>query len=475
MSVAISARAQVLSHVWFSPLAQLIMAVAPGTGSPAGIQAAIALLDAGLSSLLDGKGVSALSQAKLALAGYVTVAHLALVEDTRAEFRQWLAVGLGLDVAADPTCKLEVTTLVGCWEAAKLRFERRNAADAEAAASRLPKIVPRIEHLELRAKFELQHYKLEDAVTPSKALLESLFESIEEGELKPLALKDLVSVDEADDQDEMIAGFDSSGALRLKKGRKEVPPPVNSEQFRRRMKVLGHLYAFCKIRYPSKPWLADFSSRLFEVHADFFCGEQVMGLQAKNEDGLVVSTPSFQLCLSYDYQLRKEVGKLVNQGSTLKAALEAATRDTTIRERFFTTPCAMQVRAAFSGPNRGNHWDPGATQAAGQARNRNPSTDGNSGKGQLSKKSRKSGDRRNAKGKGKGGRATHTPDGRQLCFGYNNTAGCTTKACARVHCCQGCFGKHPLHSCPAANAAAAGPSTALANPAAPAAARPAGG
>ena len=69
MSVAISARAQVLSHVWFSPLAQLIMAVAPGTGSPAGIQAAIALLDAGLSSLLDGKGVSALSQAKLALAG----------------------------------------------------------------------------------------------------------------------------------------------------------------------------------------------------------------------------------------------------------------------------------------------------------------------------------------------------------------------------------------------------------------------
>ena len=248
------------------------MAVAPGTGSPAGIQAAIALLDAGLGSLLDGKGVTALSQAKLALAGYVTVAHLALVEDTRAEFRPRLKDGLGLDVVTDPTCKLEVTTLVGCWEAAKLRFERRNAADAEASASRLPKIVPRIEHLELRSKFEKQHYELQDAVTPSKALLESMFESIEEGELKPLALKDLVSVDEADDQDQMLAGFDSSGTLRLKKGHKEVPGPSNSEGFRRRMKVLGHLYMFCKIRYPSKPWLADFHSRLFDSHADYFCG-----------------------------------------------------------------------------------------------------------------------------------------------------------------------------------------------------------
>ena len=75
------------------------------------------------------------------------------------------------------------------------------------------------------------------------------------------------------------------------------------------------------------------------------------------------------------------MGKLVNQGSTLKAALEAATRDTTIRERYFTTPCAMQVRSAHSGPNRGNHWDPGATPTAGQSRNRSAGTDGNSGKG----------------------------------------------------------------------------------------------
>ena len=200
-----------------------------------------------------------------------------------------------------------------------------------------------------------------------------------------------------------------------------------------------------------------------------------MGLQAKNEDGMVVSTPSFQLCLSFDYQLKKEMGKLVNQGSTLKAALEAATKDTTIRERYFTTPCAMQVRTSFSGPNKGNHWDPGATQAVGQTRNRNAGTDGDSGKGQLSKKQKKSGERRNAKGKAKGARATHTPDGRQLCFGYNNTSGCTSKACARVHCCQGCFGKHPMHSCPSASAAAAGPSAGPAAPAAAAAARPAGG
>ena len=186
-----------------------------------------------------------------------------------------------------------------------------------------------------------------------------------------------------------------------------------------------------------------------------------------------MSTPSFPLCLSYDYQLRKEMGKLVNQGSTLKASLEAATRDTTTRERYFTTPCAMQVRSVHSGPNRGNHWDPGATQATGQSRNRGAGND--SGKGQPSKKLRKANERRSSKGKGKGGKATQTPDGRFICFGYNNTSGCLSKACSRVHVCQGCFGKHPLHSCPAANAAAAGPSSGPSAPAAAAAARPAGG
>ena len=114
----------------------------PGITSPEAITAAVRLLDAGLGSLLDGKGVSSLSQAKIGLAGFTTSSLLVLVEDCMAEFREWLKVSLGLDPALDPSCKLVVTVLVGCYEAAMGRFEKRVAADTVASSSRLPKNCP---------------------------------------------------------------------------------------------------------------------------------------------------------------------------------------------------------------------------------------------------------------------------------------------------------------------------------------------
>ena len=57
-----------------------------GTGSPGAITATVKLLDAGRGALLDGRQVSAFTQAKVALAGFASVEQLALVEDTRAEF-----------------------------------------------------------------------------------------------------------------------------------------------------------------------------------------------------------------------------------------------------------------------------------------------------------------------------------------------------------------------------------------------------
>ena len=126
-----------------------------GTGSPGAITAAVKLLDTGRGALLDGRQVSAFTQAKVSLAGFASVEQLALVEDTRAEFLIWVKDVLVLDALDDPSCKLEITTLVGCWL----------VTDAEASSSRWPKVVPRLEHLELRAKFEKLEYNLEEALT----------------------------------------------------------------------------------------------------------------------------------------------------------------------------------------------------------------------------------------------------------------------------------------------------------------------
>ena len=67
-----------------------------------------------------------------------------------------------------------------------------------------------------------------------------------------------------------------------------------------------------------------------------------MNLHAKDASGKVVASPAFDLVLSYDFQLRKNVMKPMNAGLKLTSALEQAVADVEIKERFFITPCALR-------------------------------------------------------------------------------------------------------------------------------------
>ena len=41
-----------------------------------------------------------------------------------------------------------------------------------------------------------------------------------------------------------------------------------------------------------------------------------------------------------------------------------------------------------------------------------------------------------------------TPDGRLICYAFNNPREKCAGGCGKVHCCQICLEKHPVHSCP---------------------------
>ena len=42
-----------------------------------------------------------------------------------------------------------------------------------------------------------------------------------------------------------------------------------------------------------------------------------------------------------------------------------------------------------------------------------------------------------------GGKA-RTPQGKDICFGFNSVAGCRVTSCSRLHVCARCFEKHPI-------------------------------
>ena len=132
---------------------------------------------------------------------------------------------------------------------------------------------------------------------------------------------------------------------------------------------------------------------------------------------------------------------LMNGGATFVDALKTAWQDPVTKERFFTTPLALQ--ASVRGQKR-NFQDPAGLEPTPGARAR-----GGKGKGRGNNK----GNGKNGKGNGKsggkarpGGCAAKTPDGKSICYSYNNT-GCTRQNCNFLHVCGKCYRQHPMGEC----------------------------
>ena len=149
-----------------------------------------------------------------------------------------------------------------------------------------------------------------------------------------------------------------------------------------------------------------------------------------------MATPDFDLVLSYEYQIRRNVTKQMNEGTTMAAALKQAMADTVIKERYFITPNVYNQLGATrdyprsrSPPQRTDWWK-GGWQGKGDP---GKGKKGNKGKGL----------------KGKKGKSLHdkTPDGRQICWRWNSQYERCRFKCGRVHVCMACLGDHPLHAC----------------------------
>ena len=63
------------------------------------------------------------------------------------------------------------------------------------------------------------------------------------------------------------------------------------------------------------------SQEVISEYCDYIIGEQVRGLEAKDQAGVVVARPQWSQILHYDFQIRKEMAKLIHGGADFAAAL----------------------------------------------------------------------------------------------------------------------------------------------------------
>ena len=182
------------------------------------------------------------------------------------------------------------------------------------------------------------------------------------------------------------------GQVKMKKSAVETPAPKDQEEFRQKLKLLGHHFVFLRMLHPTRKELEGVNPFTFSTYTDYMLSKRVARLQAEDEKGQVYHTPTLRQVLTYDYYVRKKAMELLEASKPLGEALKEAYEDATIKERHFTTPLSVSAVAQ------------GAT-----ARSRSPPPSGgasSSAKGAKGKKGKKS------KGKGKGFHSV-TPEGRQ--------------------------------------------------------------
>ena len=390
----------------------------------------IEMLSPDLQGLLDARKVQRQVQADLAKNGVDSIAMLSAVAISREGLEKVAKDLLSIDVAGGGGDEqIKFAQLFLAWQAASKRVKLQDEMDAEASAQKEPKTVPHQEVMALRQKFETEYYKLKDAEVPAKGSLEDLFEQIDLGEFKPMALRHFGS--RADNEEAEVGNLQvgKSGQVRIKKSRVETAPPSSLEELRAKVVLMANHYLFAKFRYPNKQILQKINPFTFLDYLGYLTGRHVAQMETQTVDGVTLHKPSVKLLMNYEYQMRKEVAEEMNQGGCMAEELKKVTKNSDVRERHFSTPLA--VSSASQALQSSWKDQPGVHRVHPYFHEKGK------GKGKKGK----------GKGKGKkGGQQLHsvTPDGRQLCFAWNNRQEGCKGGCQRVHACRICM--DPSHT-----------------------------
>jgi hypothetical protein len=129
------------------------MAVAPGVGTNEAMLQAVELLDPDFAGLLAAKDVDLEMQALLSLKQCKSLELFSVMGDTPQDIKTWITQILEVDAAA-PANFMRCAAVIVAWEAARRRKKLKDENEAEASAMGMNKLIPKIEMLDLRKKFE---------------------------------------------------------------------------------------------------------------------------------------------------------------------------------------------------------------------------------------------------------------------------------------------------------------------------------
>ena len=391
-----------------------------------------------LQYVLDEAGIALVNQYAIAQ-HYRNLRQFRSIADQKNEVRATLKSDFALDPAASPATRAEVARIVTAWEVASELASKEQELKAESKILGLPRNLPHSERQAMIKSVEGVLGKLQEVETPSTEYLSLKVEECESNEPCALGLDEVSSKYDAITS-QLQSSLDASGHLRVMKTKTKGKLPEDTEALRRVLKLEGITWLCMAAKFRNKTWLQGLELSHWLKYIDYILGEKVNGLRVTVDGSSIAVRPQWSIVLTYEHRLRKEAFKQVQSGErSLAEALSAVTKDSDLKESYFTTPIALSGSAGYQ---REAKW-----QKTG---------DGKDGKDKGKGDKNKKGKFKDGKGKGKHKRNTNvesqdrsgnilvssTPDGRELCYAFN-AQGCSGK-CGRVHACRvkGCYGQH---------------------------------
>ena len=363
---------------------------------------------------------------------YISVRRFASMADDRADLKKALKDELTLEATTSPDDRAKVAAIICAFESAKEFMEQETKVRAEQRALGATRQLSASEKTVMRRSVEATYGAIPDKECPSPEYLAVKLEEIEDGEYQASTLDTITSRVETTGLDiETI--LDSSGHMRVIRKKSKGKMPVDTEEYRIKMRVEANLWLMIAAKMKTKPFLQGLTQQSFYKFVDHILGDKVATLKVPDpvNGNMVPVSPPWTIVLHYEHKLREAAFRLVrDEDKTLDEALKLVIRDAELKELHFTGILAVTAKRSSSSQSSHQKEDEGSKYRKTK------------GKG----KSKGSG-----KGK-KGGRGKQvrllwkTEDGRNICFNYNSAKGCAGN-CNMVHICRypGCGKAHPCH------------------------------
>ena len=355
-----------------------------------------------------------------------------------AALRKCLVEDFGMS-DANLVGKVAISKVVVVWETAKIRAEKAAEAEAECELRQEPKPVRNNDYARMKEAYEAKYWKLEKDHLPAKSYLERISEVVEKADYRAEPLTEVANRKE-DDVDMLRAIWDTSGAIKAVRSYPKVPMPRDPEELRQRVTLLGTAWAFVALTQPSATIIQGVTPQAWQEYLEYILGPHCYGLSARNAYGETMAAPPWTLLMSYELEMRRKMAELMSEGTPMSTALKLAAKDPVVKERYFTTPLAL---ASVTGAKRKADEAFGTQDGWGSKGRGN-----NRGKGKGRGGKGKDGKGKDAKSRGC---ANKTPDGKPICYKYNNqNERCVKAKCTFLHVCGRCFKDHPMYSpqCP---------------------------